>query len=166
MKHIYGNCQISREKLSQRLIMKETSPKFTKEFSNRDSRTRALPVISVYPQLSSSMWKCSVISVSAMSPQNPSSSALPTGTGIHRHAGVNLQHHIPACIEEKNAEGTHLLWNAARLGDARDDSHRSDDALDGGVVGRTHHLRTWVEVKRINAHRNYCQNCKEKAKNS
>lgn len=67
--------------------------------------------------------------------------ALSTGTGIHRHAGVNLQHHIPVRVEEKNAEGTHLLWDAARFGDTGDDSHSSDDALDGGVIGRTHHLR-------------------------
>lgn len=69
------------------------------------------------------------------------SSALSTGTGIHRHAGINLQHHIPVWIEEKNTEGTHLLGNAAWFRDARDDSHSSDDALDGGMVGRAHHLK-------------------------
>lgn len=76
--------------------------------------------------------------------------ALSTGAGIHRHAGVNLQHHIPVWVEEENAEGTHLLWDAARLRDTWDDPHSSDDALDGGVVGRTHHLSKGETVKGVN----------------
>lgn len=67
--------------------------------------------------------------------------ALPTATGIHRHAGVNLENQIPARVEEQHAEGTHLLWNAARLGHTGHDAHGSDDALDGGVVGGPHHLK-------------------------
>lgn len=69
------------------------------------------------------------------------SPALPTGTCIHRHARVNFEHHIPVQVEEKYAERTHLLRYAARFGNTGDNSHSSDDALDGGVIGWTHHLR-------------------------
>ena len=81
----------------------------------------------------------------------PLAPALSTGAGIHRHAGVNLQDHVPAWIEEEDAEGAHLLWDAARFGDAGDDSHGSDDALDGGVIGGTHHLRKGEVVKGISS---------------
>lgn len=127
--------------------MTETCPRFRREFS---METRELEACQL-PQLSLSMWKCppNLPSLHVRPPLNLSSllivrqaaPALSTGAGIHRHAGVNLQHHIPVWVEEENAEGAHLLWNAAWLWDARDNSHSSDDALDGGVIGRTHHLR-------------------------
>ncbi|KAG7226487.1 hypothetical protein INR49_003807 [Caranx melampygus] len=62
---------------------------------------------------------------------SPSLQPLPTGTRIHRHAGVNLENHIPVWVEEEHAERAHLLWNAARFRDSGDNSHGSDDALDG-----------------------------------
>lgn len=66
---------------------------------------------------------------------------LPTSARVHRHAGVHLEHHVPVGVQEEDAEGAHLLRDAAGLRDAGDDAHGSDDALDGGVVGRAHHLR-------------------------
>lgn len=71
------------------------------------------------------------------------SGTLPTGAGIHRHAGIHLEHHVLAGVEEEDAEGIHVFWDAAGLRDARDDSHCSDNTLDGGVVGRMHQLRKW-----------------------
>lgn len=47
--HIYGNCYGSRKKLSSRLIIR-------KEFSMETQELE--PVVSVYPRLSCSMWKC------------------------------------------------------------------------------------------------------------
>lgn len=66
---------------------------------------------------------------------------LPAGTGLHRHVGVHFQNHIPVLIQEEYPKGAHLVRNAAGLRDAWDDAHGSDDALDGGVIGRTDDLQ-------------------------
>lgn len=76
----------------------------------------------------------------SLSPLFFSGAALPTSARVHGHAGVNLQHHVPVGVQEENAEGAHLLWDAARLRDAGDDSHSSDDALDGGMIRWSDHL--------------------------
>ena len=72
----------------------------------------------------------------------PMAPALPTGTRIHRHAGVNLEDHVPVWVQEKHGERTHLLWYAAWFRDTGDDSYSSDDTLDSGMIGGPRHLRT------------------------
>lgn len=59
---------------------------------------------------------------------------LSTGTGVDSHVGVDFQHHVLVLVEEQDAEGRHLLWDAARLGNAWDHAHRPHYALDGGVI--------------------------------
>lgn len=65
---------------------------------------------------------------------------LPTGACIHRHAGVNLQYHFFIWVKEKDTEGAHLVWDAAGFWHTGNDSHSSDDALYGGVIGGTRQL--------------------------
>lgn len=74
-------------------------------------------------------------------PSTPEEAVLPAGTGLHGHIGVHLQNHIPVLIQEEDPKRVHLVGDAARLWDARDDAHSSDDALDGGVVGRADDLQ-------------------------
>lgn len=59
---------------------------------------------------------------------------LSAGAGVHSHVGVDFEHHVLVLVEEEDAEGRHLLGDAARLGDAWDHAHRPHYALDGGVV--------------------------------
>lgn len=59
---------------------------------------------------------------------------LSTGAGIYSHVGVDFEHHVLVLIEEEDAEGRHLLWDAARLRDAWDNTHCPHYALDGGMV--------------------------------
>lgn len=59
---------------------------------------------------------------------------LSAGAGVDGHVGVDLQHHVLVLVEEQDAEGGHLLWDAAWLGNAGHDAHGPDDALDGRVV--------------------------------
>lgn len=59
---------------------------------------------------------------------------LSTGTGVYSHVGVDFQHHVLVLVEKEDAEGRHLLWDAARLRDAWDDTHCPHYALDCGVV--------------------------------
>lgn len=59
---------------------------------------------------------------------------LSAGAGVDGHVGVDFQHHVLVLIEEEDAEGGHLLWDAARLGDAGYDAHGPNNALDGGVI--------------------------------
>lgn len=66
--------------------------------------------------------------------------ALSAGAGLDGHVGVNLQHWVPGFVVVEHGQGAHLLWDAAGLGDPRDDPDGSDYALDGGVVGRPCHL--------------------------
>lgn len=66
--------------------------------------------------------------------------ALSAGAGLDGHVGVNLQHWVPGFVVVEHGQGAHLLWDAAGLGDPRDDPDGSDYALDGGVVGRPRHL--------------------------
>lgn len=105
--------------------------KVHKRVLSGDSRTSATPI-----SLSSAVPLPQWVRVYA----SPSAPALSAGARIHGHAGVNLQHHVPAGIQEENAEGAHLLRDAARLRDAGNDAHGSDDALDGGVIGGADHL--------------------------
>ena len=84
---------------------------------------------------------CSVAVWAGQAPSTPEQLVLPAGTGLHRHVGVHLQNHIPVLIQEKDPKRAHLVGNAARLWDARDDAHGPDDALDGGVVGWADHLQ-------------------------
>lgn len=60
---------------------------------------------------------------------------LSAGTRVHGHVGVDLEHHVLVLIQEEDAEGGHLLRDAAGLGDSWHHPHRPHDALDGGVVG-------------------------------
>lgn len=60
---------------------------------------------------------------------------------IHRHVGVDFEHHVFVLVKEEDAEGGHLLWDAARLRDAGHHAHRPHDALDRGVVGRLQGLK-------------------------
>lgn len=106
----------------------------------------------VYDQLSLTLPTCPLLFLTpTFLPLHFSSSLtsgnLSTGAGIHRHARINLEHQVPARIEEEDAEGAHLLWDAAWLRDARDDSHCSHNALDGGVVGRMHQL--WRQTVKL-----------------
>lgn len=71
---------------------------------------------------------------------------LPAGTGLHRHVGVHFQNHIPVLIQEENSQRVHLVWNTAGFWDAWDYAHSPDDALDGGVVGRTDNLQGGEEA--------------------
>lgn len=66
---------------------------------------------------------------------------LPAGTGIHRHVGIDFEHHFLVLVKEQDAEGRHLLRDTARLWNARNDTHRPHDALDGRVVGGLQGLR-------------------------
>ena len=66
--------------------------------------------------------------------------ALSAGAGLDGHVGVNLQHRVPGFVVVEHGQGAHLLWDAAGLGDPRDDPDGSDYALDGSVVGRPRHL--------------------------
>lgn len=73
-------------------------------------------------------------------------SPLPAGARLDGHIGVNLEHWVPGVILEKHSQGTHFFWNTTGFWNARDDSHSSDYALNGGVVGGPHHLKR-TEVK-------------------
>ena len=130
-KQVFRNNSISRKNLVQSRIL--TRPG---KDSQKSSRTETPEILSPPSRIRlSSLLSSLMQSFHWFSP---------AGAGIHRHAGVNLQHHIPAGVQEEDAEGTHLVGNAARLGNTGDDPHRSHDALDGGVVRRTHHLRKQV----------------------
>ena len=59
---------------------------------------------------------------------------LSTGAGVYSHVGVDFQHHVLVLVKEEDAEGGHLLWNAAWLGDAWDDAHSPHYTLDGCMV--------------------------------
>lgn len=75
--------------------------------------------------------------------------SLSAGAGLDGHVGVNLEHWIPAFILVEHSQRTHLLWDAAGLGNSGDDPDGSDYALDGGVVRRPRHLGEF-ERKREN----------------
>lgn len=100
----------------------------------------------------------------------PERLVLPAGTGLHRHVGVHLQNHIPVLIQEEDPKRVHLVGNAARLWDARDDAHGPDDALDCGVVGgaddlqggKEHgHLRTLPTLQSSPTHQAACMSLTE-----
>lgn len=59
---------------------------------------------------------------------------LSTGAGVYSHVGVDFEHHVLVLVKEEDAEGRHLLRDAARLRNAWDDAHCPHYALDGGVV--------------------------------
>lgn len=61
---------------------------------------------------------------------------LSAGAGVHCHVRVDLQDHVLVLVEEEDAEGRHLLRDTTGLWNARDNPDCSDNALDGGVVGR------------------------------
>lgn len=84
-------------------------------------------------------------------PSTPEQLVLPAGAGLHRHVGVHLQNHISVLIQEEDPKRIHLVGNAARLRDARDNAHGPDDALDGGMVGWADDLQVRKEHGRLSA---------------
>lgn len=66
---------------------------------------------------------------------------LSTGTRIDSHVGVDFKDYVLVFIEEEDAEGRHLLRDAARLRNTWDDAHCAHYALDGGVVRRLQGLK-------------------------
>lgn len=100
----------------------------------------AAPLIKASPQKALRMLPCWMWGGAEIS-FHPEWLVLPAGTGLHRHVGVHLQNHVPVLVQEEDPKRVHLVGNAARLWDARDDAHSPDDALDGGVVGRADHLQ-------------------------
>lgn len=78
---------------------------------------------------------CFFFAVSVLSPAPvvvPPS--LPTGARLDGHFGINLEHLVPGVILVKHSQGSHFFWDTTGLGNARDDSHSSDNALNGSMV--------------------------------
>lgn len=89
---------------------------------------------------------CFLFFPSVLSPIPIAFPSLPTGARLDRHIGVNLEHWVLGVVLEKHSQGIHFFRDAAGFRNAGDDPDRSDYALDGGVVGRPHHLKS-TEVK-------------------
>lgn len=92
------------------------------------------PVRVNYRQYASSrlFWCCNHLSVTP---------ALPAGTRLHRHVGVDLQNNVFGLVQEQDTEGGHFLRHTAGLRDAWDDPDCLHDALDSCMVGRANNLQ-------------------------